>query len=65
MPIQYRHYKGGLYTLITEAKLESDPSITMIIYQAADGSTWARPSDNFFELIELDCKTVPRFSLID
>jgi len=61
----YRHFKGGLYEIVCEATLESDPSITMIIYKNATGSIWARPSDNFFQLVEKDGKTVPRFALID
>lgn len=60
--MRYRHYKGGLYDLLCEAKLESDPSVTMIVYRAEDGSTWTRPSDVFFELVEFEGKTVPRFS---
>lgn len=59
---QYRHYKGGLYSLVCEAKLESDPGIVMIVYRAADGSMWSRPSDVFFELVEFEGKKVPRFS---
>jgi hypothetical protein len=27
----YRHYKGGIYELMCEATLESDPTITMIV----------------------------------
>ena len=60
--MRYRHYKGGLYDLVCEAKLESDPAIIMIVYRAEDGSIWTRPSDVFFELVEFDGKTVHRFS---
>ena len=59
--IQYRHYKGGLYELVCEAKLEADLT-PMIIYRAADGSIWARPKSVFFELIEVEGVLVPRFA---
>jgi hypothetical protein len=62
--MRYRHYKGGIYELVCEAKLESDPDVTMIVYRAADGSIWTRPSNVFFELIEHDGKTVSRFAPI-
>ena len=61
--IQYRHYKGGLYELVCEATLEADLS-PMIIYRAHDGSVWARPKSVFFELVEVDGQTVPRFAQV-
>lgn len=63
--MQYRHYKGGIYEIVCEAKLESDPSITLIIYRAANGTIWARPSDVFHETIVVDGKTVQRFAAIN
>lgn len=65
MAIRYRHYKGGLYTLVCEAKLESDPGVTMIVYRAADGSVWVRPSTVFFEEVQVDGRMVPRFTQIE
>lgn len=61
----YRHYKGGLYEVICSAKLESDPSITMIVYRSANGSIWTRPEKVFFENVEHEGKIVPRFALIN
>jgi len=62
--MRYRHYKGGLYELVCEATLESDLT-PMIVYRAANGSIWIRPKDVFFQLIEVDGKTVQRFTPID
>jgi len=62
--MRYRHYKGGLYELVCEATLESDLT-PMIVYRAANGSVWIRPKDVFFQLIEVDGKTVQRFTPID
>ncbi|MDQ7968263.1 MAG: DUF1653 domain-containing protein [Oxalicibacterium faecigallinarum] len=59
---QYQHFKGGLYNFICAARLESDPDVTMIVYTAADGSYWTRPSSVFFEKIEHQGKTVQRFT---
>lgn len=63
--MEYQHYKGGRYELICEAKLESDPSVTMIIYRSlADGIIWARPQDVFFETVPHAGQRVPRFAPI-
>lgn len=60
--MKYRHYKGGIYEVVCEAKLESDPHVIMMIYRAANGTIWARPSDVFFEQVQCDGKGVPRFA---
>ena len=62
--MRFRHYKGGLYELVCEATLESDLT-PMIVYRAADGSVWIRPKDVFFQRIEVDGKTVQRFTPLD
>jgi hypothetical protein len=63
--VRYRHYKGGIYELICEATLESDQTVTMIVYRAGDGSIWTRPVSVFFELVEVGGVKVPRFAQID
>jgi len=62
---KYRHYKGGLYELVCTAQLESDPTVQMIVYKAANGTIWTRPAQVFFELVEHQGNTVPRFAVID
>lgn len=62
--VKFRHYKGGLYELVCEATLESDLT-PMIVYRAANGTTWIRPKEVFFETIEVDGKLMPRFSQIE
>ncbi len=59
--MQHRHYKGGLYELVCEATLEADLT-PMIVYRAQDGSVWIRPEAVFFELVEIDGRSVPRFA---
>lgn len=62
--MKYRHYKGGIYEIICEAKLESDSNITLIIYRSENGLIWARPREVFFETVNVDGLTVPRFAPI-
>jgi len=61
----YRHYKGNVYELVCTALLESDPDVEMIVYRAANGTTWTRPASVFFELVDHEGKKIPRFERID
>jgi len=63
--MKYRHYKGGIYEIVCEAKLESDPAIIMMVYKNEEGTIWTRPKDAFFELVRHEGRTVPRFAPID
>ena len=63
--MKYRHYKGGIYEIVCEARLESDPNIIMIVYKSADGSIWTRPRDIFFGLVQHEGNTVQRFAPIN
>ncbi len=60
--MKYRHYKGGIYEIVCEAKLESDPDVVMMIYKSEEGLIWARPKNVFFETVQHEGKTVPRFA---
>ncbi|BBI99462.1 hypothetical protein FGKAn22_11550 [Ferrigenium kumadai] len=62
--MKYRHYKGGIYEIICEARLESDPNVMMIVYKSEDGLIWTRPSGIFFELVQHEGKDVQRFAPI-
>lgn len=57
---RYRHYKGGVYEHVCDATLESDLT-PMLVYRAADGSIWIRPTTVFFEMIEVDGQQQQRF----
>jgi hypothetical protein len=63
--MKYRHYKGGIYEIVCEAKLESNPNVIMIVYKSSDGSIWTRPRTIFFELLEHEANTVQRFAPIN
>jgi len=59
--VRYRHYKGGIYDWVCEAKLESDPEQALVIYRSPEGATWARPREVFFEKVEFEGRLVDRF----
>lgn len=62
--MQYRHYKGGIYEWVCEAKLEADPAVTLVIYRSRDGAVWARPREAFFGKVEHEGETLDRFKQI-
>lgn len=62
--MRYRHYKGDIYEWVCEAKLEFDPTVTLVIYRSQEGLVWARPREVFFEKVLYEGKTVDRFERI-
>lgn len=60
--MKYRHYKGGIYEVLCEARLESDPDTVMVVYRSEQGQIWTRPGDEFFGLVQRDGITVQRFA---
>lgn len=59
----YQHYKGNLYRLLDVA-LHSETLEELVVYQALYGERviWVRPLAMFFESVECNGKTVPRFT---
>lgn len=62
--MQYKHYKGGLYEWVCEAKLEADPTVTLVIYRSPEGMVWARPSESFFGQVMHEGRQIDRFERI-
>ena len=62
--MKYRHYKGGIYEIVCEAKLEADPDVIMMVYKSEEGMIWTRPKAAFFEQVQHQGQTVPRFAPI-
>ncbi len=65
-PGTYRHYKGNTYQVIgitTHSKTEEQ----MVVYRALYGECglWVRPLDMFYEKVEIEGKSIPRFALLD
>jgi len=50
---------------MSEARLESDPDVIMVVYKAEDGQIWTRPHAEFFELVKHEGNTIQRFSPIN
>lgn len=59
----YKHYKGGLYRVIGEAKHTETGEDLVVYISAATGQLWVRPAKMFYEMVEMpgSKKLVPRF----
>jgi hypothetical protein len=64
-PGRYRHYKGGEYDVLFEAR-HSETEESMVVYRALYGERglWVRPKAMFLEAVEVDGSEVPRFALL-
>ena len=62
---KYRHYKGNEYEVLFTAT-HSETLEPMVVYRAlyGDGKIWVRPASMWNETVELDGKTVKRFTEI-
>lgn len=60
---RYRHFKGGVYDLIEIAR-HSETEEEFVVYRSASGELWVRPRAMFFETVEVDGASVPRFELL-
>jgi hypothetical protein len=65
-PGRYRHYKGNLYEVIGVAR-HSETLEPVIVYRPlyGAGDLWVRPYAMFFEDVEVDGRSQPRFSRLD
>lgn len=65
---QYKHFKGGTYTIITLAKDCDDPSRELVVYKNNEnGNIWVRALAQFTDHIdrpELNYNG-PRFTLLN
>ena len=59
----HQHYKGGLYQELMRAE-HSETGEPMVIYRAADGSTWCRPAEMFDGTVMWGEDRLPRFRLL-
>jgi hypothetical protein len=64
-PGRYRHYKGRDYVVLGIAR-HSETEEELVVYrQDYDGqSLWVRPRAMFEESVEVDGRTVPRFTFV-
>jgi hypothetical protein len=60
----FRHYKGGTYRVVTAA-LHQKTGAPYVIYKSDETrAVWARPMENWWEVVEQNGKKVPRFASI-
>lgn len=59
----YRHFKGNDYLVLNVAK-HSETLEDYVVYQAlyGDRGIWVRPMSMFEEIVEVEGKTMKRFS---
>lgn len=59
----YHHYKGGRYQVMGLAR-HSETNEWLVVYQPlyGDQGLWVRPLDMFVEMVNIDGKSVPRFT---
>ncbi len=62
---RYRHFKGKEYEVIAVAK-HSESLEPMVVYRAlyGDGGLWVRPASMWNETVEIDGKSVLRFTYL-
>ena len=63
----YRHYKGKMYRFIRvvrHSETLEEMALYETLYDNALGVFWVRPKGMFFEDVEVDGKTIPRFAYI-
>lgn len=64
-PGLYRHYKGGLYEVLSIAT-HSESQEALVIYRSLSvGQVWARPCSMFTEFVSVDGQDLPRFACVE
>lgn len=59
--VRYKHFKGGFYVGICEAKMESTGE-SMIVYQCEKTKEiWMRPVKEFYDAVKYEGRVVDRF----
>ncbi len=63
---RYRHYKGGEYDVVGVVR-HSETLEPMVLYRPLVGAAglWVRPYAMFFERVDVDGSSQPRFALMD
>ena len=49
---KYRHYKGGMYTILAVALTESSLDPVVVYRSEEKGCVWARPLSDFMSLVD-------------
>ena len=63
----YQHYKGQKYLVLALAKHSEtleELVVYVSLYENPKSQVWVRPANMFFEEVEHEGRTVPRFKLV-
>ena len=67
---RYRHYKGKEYEVMGFVR-DSESLKRLVLYRAlydseefGKNALWVRPEDMFFEMVDVDRESVPRFEYV-
>jgi hypothetical protein len=60
-PGLYRHYKGGIYTVLNMAVIEATQEPAVVYVNASTGVWWVRPLVDFRATVEHEGVKQPRF----
>lgn len=64
-PGRYRHYKGGVYTVLFVAQ-DSESALPVVVYMnEAHGSLYVRLYNDFVADVLVDATVVPRFTPVN
>jgi len=58
----YRHYKGGLYLKMCEARHSETDEIMVVYTCAVSGDVFCRPQHMFYDEVEWEGRLQPRFA---
>ena len=62
---RFQHYKGGLYEVVTTGFIENS-ELPCVVYRSLEKNiVWVRTAENFFESVNDNNNTVPRFKQLD
>ncbi len=59
----WKHYKGGIYNVITLA-YHTETGEELVVYEDSKGKVWVRPSKMFLEKVEVNGVMVDRFKQV-
>lgn len=62
-PGTYRHFKGGVYTLLAVGR-HSETEELLVVYRAADERIWVRPLAMWSEVVDGPDGPTPRFTRV-
>lgn len=60
----YRHYKGGIYSVLLEV-VHADTGDNQVIYNDDKGDLWARSTEAFTAQVEVNGEMVDRFERLE